>query len=69
MGGRELNRKEIDVMLKRAGWIIIHGSNHDLAIGPEGQRIALPRHRGDIKKGTVHNILRCAGLEYKEKSK
>ena len=58
-----MNRKEIDSRLRRAGWRIIHGANHDLALGPKGQKIALPRHKGDIKKGTAFSILRCAGLE------
>ena len=62
-----MNRKEIDAKLKRSGWRIIHGANHDLALGPDGQKIALPRHKGDIKKGTALSILRCAGLETKDK--
>ena len=57
-----MTRKEIDRKLTGAGWTIIHGTNHDLAIGPEGKKIALPRHKGDIKRGTAINILKCAGL-------
>ena len=64
-----MNRKEIDARLKRAGWRIIHGANHDLAIGPNGQKVALPRHKGDIKTGTAHNILRYAGLATNEQEK
>ena len=64
-----MNRKEIDAKLKKAGWTIVPGANHDLAIGPKGQKVALPRHRGDIKKGTVHSILRYAGLEPEDKER
>lgn len=58
-----MTRKELDRKLIRAGWKIEHGSRHDLAVGPSGRIIALPRHTGDLKNGTVTNILKCAGLE------
>lgn len=57
-----MTRKELDRKLLRAGWKIVHGSNHDLAVGPGGNIIALPRHKGDLKIGTVGNILKAAGL-------
>ena len=57
-----MTRKEIDSRLKNAGWVIIHGANHDLAVAPDGRKVALPRHKGDIKKGTVISILKDADL-------
>ena len=57
-----VTRKETDSRLKRAGWKIQHGANHDLAISPDGRKVALPRHKGDLKKGTALNILKYAGI-------
>ena len=58
-----MTRRELDRKLHRAGWMIKHGANHDLAISPEGKKIALPRHKGDIPAGTADNILKAAGLK------
>lgn len=57
-----MTRKELDRKLLRAGWKIEHGKNHDLAIGQTGQVVALPRHKGDLKTGTVSRILKLTGL-------
>ncbi|MBQ6672694.1 MAG: type II toxin-antitoxin system HicA family toxin [Spirochaetales bacterium] len=57
-----MTRKELDRKLLKAGWKILHGHAHDLAVGPKGQTVALPRHRGDLKTGTVANILKATGL-------
>jgi predicted RNA binding protein YcfA (HicA-like mRNA interferase family) len=58
-----MTRRELDRRLHKAGWTIKHGANHDLAVSPEGKKIALPRHRGDIPSGTADNILKAAGLK------
>ncbi|MEE0133175.1 MAG: type II toxin-antitoxin system HicA family toxin [Treponema sp.] len=56
-------KKEIEKRLKKAGWIIQHGANHDKAISPDGTiKIPIPRHKGDIKKGLAISILKAAGL-------
>lgn len=57
-----MTSKELVRRLKRAGWRIEPGANHNLAISPTGQKIPVPRHRGDLKNGTVKNILKYAGL-------
>ncbi len=57
-----MNRKELDRRFLKAGWKILHGRNHDLAVSPKGRIIALPRHKGDLKKETVANILKVSGL-------
>ena len=41
-----MTRFELDKKFKKAGWMIIHGKAHDLAISPNGQKVALPRHKG-----------------------
>ena len=57
-----MTRRELDRVLLKAGWRIEHGRSHDLAISLNGQIIALPRHKGDLKTGTVNQILRLADL-------
>ena len=56
-------RKELDRKLLKNGWIIRHGSSHDLAVNPDGRILSLPRHKGDLKTGTLKNILKAAGLD------
>jgi len=58
-----MTRFELDKKFKKARWMIIHGKAHDLAISPNGQKVALPRHKGDIPLGTVQKILKDAGLK------
>ena len=57
-----MTRKELDRKLLRAGWKIEHGKSHDVAIGRAGRIVALPRHKGDLKNGTVIRILKATGL-------
>ncbi len=59
-----MKRRDIDKMLKKAGWVIIHGGNHDLATNPQkpGIKIPLPRHK-EIKETTAKGILEDAGLK------
>jgi predicted RNA binding protein YcfA (HicA-like mRNA interferase family) len=51
--------------LGMAGWAITHGKAHDLATSVQkpGVKIPIPRHAGDIPKGTVKSILKSAGLD------
>ena len=59
-----MKRRDIDRMLKKAGWIIGHGGNHDFAKHPQkpGVRIQLPRHM-EVNENTANSILRAAGLK------
>lgn len=57
-----MTRFELDKKFKKAGWRIVHGKAHDLAKSPSGQKVALPRHKGDIPIGTAQKILKDAGL-------
>ena len=58
-----MKRRDIDKALKKAGWVITHGGNHDLATHPQnpGIKIPLPRHN-EIKETTAKGILEDAGL-------
>ena len=61
--GNEMTASEIKKLLKKAGFEIIAGAKHDKAIHSEtGKLITIPRHKGDIAKGTVFNILKEAGI-------
>jgi len=60
-----MTKLELEQKLRKAGWVITHGGAHDQATNPQkpGVKIPIPRHTGDIPKGTARAILRDAGLE------
>jgi len=57
--------KELKKKLVAAGWIIVEGSRHELAVHPEkpGLQVPIHRHTGDIPTGTLHRILKDTGLK------
>ena len=59
-----MKRRDLDRMLKKSGWIITHGGNHDLATHPDkpGVKISLPRHK-EVKEPTARGIMEDAGLK------
>jgi predicted RNA binding protein YcfA (HicA-like mRNA interferase family) len=60
-----VTKRELEQKLRKAGWVITHGKAHDLATNPlkPGVKISIPRHTGDIPKGTAESILKDARLE------
>ncbi len=60
-----MTENELKRLLGKEGWTITHGKAHDQATNPKkpGVKISIPRHKGDIPKGTVHSILKDAGLK------
>lgn len=59
-----MTKLELERRLKRAGWSIEHGVNHDKAVSPDRTvKIPIPRHKGDIPKGLVLRIMKDAGLD------
>ena len=60
-----MTKRELEQKLLKAGWVITHGKAHDLATNPQkpGVKIPIPRHNGDIPKGTLKSILTDAELE------
>jgi predicted RNA binding protein YcfA (HicA-like mRNA interferase family) len=60
-----MTKRELEQKLLKAGWVITHGKAHDQATNPHmpGVKISIPRHSGDIPKGTAKSILRDAELE------
>lgn len=59
-----MKRRDIDKALKKAGWKIVPGGNHDLATHPEkpGIKIPLPRHN-EVNEYTAKGILEDSGLK------
>ena len=60
-----MTKRELVQKLHKAGWMITHGKAHDLATNPQkpGVKITIPRHSGDVPKGTAKSILKTAGLD------
>lgn len=58
-----MTRLELERKFRKAGWSFIQGANHEQAVSPDGKKkIPIPRHKGDIPKGTALKILKEAGL-------
>lgn len=60
-----MTKYELEKLLRKAGFEKRSGGRHDIWIKPGFPIIPIPRHKGDIPKGTVKNILFAAGLEKK----
>jgi mRNA interferase HicA len=63
-----LTPKELSKILLKRGFVLvrIHGSHHYFT-NPETNKITvIPMHCKDIPKGTLHNILRQAGIDKEE---
>jgi predicted RNA binding protein YcfA (HicA-like mRNA interferase family) len=60
-----VTKRELERKLTGTGWVITHGKAHDQATNHQkpGVKIPIPRHAGDIPKGTAKSILKDAGLE------
>jgi predicted RNA binding protein YcfA (HicA-like mRNA interferase family) len=61
-----MTKKEIEKLLKQAGFKKRVGGKHDIWIKNGFPPIPVPRHKGDIPIGTAKNILKAAGLEDKK---
>lgn len=57
-----MTKLELERKFREAGWTLRHGTRHDHAVSPTGQVVPIPRHTGDIPKGTARKILKKAGL-------
>ncbi|MDR3072191.1 MAG: type II toxin-antitoxin system HicA family toxin [Clostridiales Family XIII bacterium] len=60
-----MNNRELRKKLQDAGWQIKSGKEHDQATHSEhpGEKIPIPRHKGEVPKGTANAILKAAGLK------
>lgn len=57
-----MTKLELERKFKKAGWTLQHGKSHDIFVSPSGQKVPVPRHKGDLKKGLALAILKKAGL-------
>ena len=61
-----MNYKELEKILKKDGWYYYDtvGSHmqykHKVKLG----KVTIPKHKGDVKKGTLNSILKQAGIKY-----
>ncbi len=65
---RVWTRLEVIRVLERAGFELRRGGrgNHDIYVRAGRPPVPVPRHRGDLAKGTVRSIWRLAGLTQAE---
>jgi len=61
-----VTKQEIEKRLKNAGFLKHSGGKHDIWLKPGFPPIPVPRHKGDIPKGTLHSIFKHAQLEGKK---
>ncbi len=61
-----MTKREIEKLLKKAGFKKRSGGKHDIWIQEGFPPIPVPRHKGDIPIGTAKSILKTAGLEDKK---
>lgn len=56
--------KEIEKILKKNEWIYHHtNGSHYIFKNNENKVVVVPKHKGDIPKGTLNSILKQAGLK------
>lgn len=62
-----MTAKELEKKLKKDGWVFKHqvGSHRHYVHPTKKGKVTVPYHAGDIKLGTLRNILKVAGLSLK----
>ena len=58
-----MTKREIEKLLKKAGFTKNSGGRHDIWKKSGYPPIPVPRHKGDIPKGTVRSIMKAAGIK------
>ena len=60
--------KEIIRLLEKNGFVFDRASgSHQIYMLPDGsKRVIVPLHNKDLPKGTLHNILKQAGIDKKD---
>jgi predicted RNA binding protein YcfA (HicA-like mRNA interferase family) len=62
-----LGPKKVISKLQKAGFYLDHQTGSHVALmHKDGRRITVPKYNKDLKKGTLKNILRQAGLTTKQ---
>jgi predicted RNA binding protein YcfA (HicA-like mRNA interferase family) len=57
--------REVIKLLRSDGWFVYeqNGSHLQLKHPVKKGRVTVPNHTGDLKAGTLHSVLKQAGLE------
>lgn len=58
-----MTKRELEKLLQKANFEKRSGGKHDVWSKKGFPPIVVPRHKGDIPKGTLKSILKSAGLE------
>jgi predicted RNA binding protein YcfA (HicA-like mRNA interferase family) len=58
-----MTKREIEKLLKKAGFLKKSGGRHDIWLKKGFPPIPVPRHRGDIPEGTAKSIIKTAQLD------
>ncbi|MCI8283957.1 MAG: type II toxin-antitoxin system HicA family toxin [Firmicutes bacterium] len=54
----------LKILKKNGCYLVRHGSNHDIWFSPiTTKQFAVPRHKSEIKTGTLKNIFKDAGIQ------
>lgn len=61
-----MTKYELEKILRQSDFEKRSGGKHHVWIKKGFPPIPIPRHKGDIPKGTLKNILKAAGLEKKQ---
>ncbi len=59
-----MTKQNLEKLLKQAGFEKHAGGRHDIWTKSGFPPIPVPRHKGDIPKGTLNSILKAAKLEH-----
>lgn len=69
VSGILLDRKEVVMAVKKLlsilhseGWIKVRQRGSHIIMKKGSKTLPIPNHRGDIAKGTLHNIFKSAGI-------
>jgi predicted RNA binding protein YcfA (HicA-like mRNA interferase family) len=60
-----MTAREVLKLLRDNGWFLYeqNGSHIQLKHPVKKGRVTVPNHKGEVKKGTLHSLLKQAGLE------
>lgn len=55
--------KKVVKELEANGWIFISQKGSHMKFKKDGKVCIVPNHKGDIPKGTLNQIVKCAGIK------
>ncbi|HEY7033755.1 MAG TPA: type II toxin-antitoxin system HicA family toxin [Thermomicrobiales bacterium] len=58
--------REVETILGRAGFVFVRQTDHRIWRHPDGRAVSVPAHRGDLRPGTLRNIVEQAGMTVDE---